>query len=261
MKYQRRLASIALLAVLSGTAALGVACTDDSAKEERAALEQAVAAEQARARALESELASTSKTVTALQQEAQSHQVAMQEEAKESANLSPVLLLKREQALPTPRPAATPAPPGYVAPPPRTAPAEYKQPVDFVFYVENLTGSAVTDFGTQWSEGCIQNAIYPRESKLVWRVEIVDVKTGLRVMPEDGSLSVRLPHGEEKAFRFSQRGGGRTEGAPWQWASAWVVPADYPLGTLNYELVLTMKDGRTASWRMPYSGSPLTIVE
>jgi hypothetical protein len=258
MKYQRRLASIALVVVLSGGALLAAACTDDSAAQERAALEQQAAAEQARATALEAELAKTSRDVTQLRQEMETHAVAM---AEESEKVSPVLVLNRAQPVPTPRPAPTPAPAGYVPPPPRTAPAEYSQPVEFVFYVENLTATAVTEYGTQWSAGCVQNAIYPRESKIVWRVEVVDVTTGLRVMPEQGTITLVLPHGEEKAFRFSQRGGGRTEGAPWMWASAWVIPDDYPVGTLDYQLVLKMNDGRTASWNMPYTGSPLSIVE
>ena len=39
--------------------------------------------------------------------------------------------------------------------------------------------------------------------------------------------------------------------APWMWAAGWDIPPDYPLGALDYSIVVTTKDGRTDTWKIP----------
>jgi hypothetical protein len=155
-----------------------------------------------------------------------------------------------------------PPPPGATTPPRPEPGPEYGEPVgDFAFYVETLTASGVSEYGYQYEEGCALSNLFSRGSKMVWRVEVIDLSTGLRVMPDDAELTVRLPHGEELSMRFSQRGGGRVEGAPFMWATSWNIPPDYPVGTLDFEVVVPHSDGRTASWRMPYSGTAIKVID
>jgi hypothetical protein len=149
------------------------------------------------------------------------------------------------QLLPTPapRPPATPVPPGYVAPPAPVPPPELvNEVVPFTFYVEHLTGHQVTTVAQ--FPGCVPNSQFRRGTHLVWRFEVFDTSTGKRVTGLDtATIKVVLPNGEEKLARYSKRGGT----GPWMWAAAWDIPFDYPLGTFDYQIVVT-KGGRTGTF-------------
>jgi hypothetical protein len=237
-------------AILVMGALVLAACGDGTATdEERAALEAELAAERERATLLESEVQ------TALGQAADL-QGQLEELATDDEDFTVIQAVRGNVEPPPPRPPADPD-----APRPEPGP-EYSEPIgDFAFYVEVLTASGVSDFDYQYEEGCVLNNNFKRGSKMVWRVEVIDMATGLRVMDEDGAVTVSLPHGEDADLRFSQRGGGRVEGAPWMWGGAWNIPPDYPVGTLDFEVVVTHSDGRTASWRLPYEGTQVQIVE
>ncbi|MBI3953718.1 MAG: hypothetical protein HY330_04320, partial [Chloroflexi bacterium] len=72
-----------------------------------------------------------------------------------------------------------------------------------------------------------------------------DTSTGKRVtgLDKDAVVKVVLPHGEEKIAGYSKRGGT----GPWMWVAAWEVPKTYPLGTFDYQIVVT-KGGRTGTF-------------
>jgi hypothetical protein len=256
---------IAVLALLS-------ACTAQSeiesvrqqlvAQEQKAtALEQQIAAREAELvelRETQATAGDVSEQVVALEQEV----AELQTQLGELAGMTVIL---GAQALPTPepRPAPTPLPEGAEPPPAPEPPAEYYEPVgDFAFYVETLTASGVTPDGYGYTAGCALNNTFMRGTKIVWRAEIIDLSTGMRLMPADDLVAkIVLPHGEERSMRFSQRGGGRVPDAPWMWAAAWEIPLDYPVGTLDFSLVVTTPDERTGIFRMPYSGVQVEIID
>jgi hypothetical protein len=93
--------------------------------------------------------------------------------------------------------------------------------------------------------GCVPNSQFKRGAHLVWRFEVFDTSTAKRVTSVDQpTIKVVLPHGEAITARFARRGGT----GPWTWVAAWDIPFDYPLGALDYQIVVNAKDGRTGTF-------------
>jgi hypothetical protein len=248
MRYRGKTLRLALVAMIAVGGVVAAACGGGDG-DERAALQQEVSAERERAAALEQQLSDA---------KAQEAKLAKELEVHEGRA---VLLYAEQREPPTPAPATTPVP-GATPAPPRTPPATYREPVaPFAFRVETLASGGTTAEGWAHEPGCTLSSIFKRGARLVWRIEVIDLSTGKRLLPEDGKVVVKLPHGEDRNASFSQRGGGRTEGAPWMWAANWNIPTEYPVGTLDYEVVVTHNDGRTGSYRVEYTGVQVQIVD
>lgn len=155
---------------------------------------------------------------------------------------------------------AVPPPPS--GPPPRsphTTPASYYQPVgSFFFYVETLTSLNPSRYGVVATVPCVQSGVFKRGMRLVFRYEILDISTGKRVTDKDGALTkVRLQHGEEMTARWAIRGSAAAlPDSAWMWDASWDIPLDYPVGSFDYTISVTMKDGRTATFTPPIQKTP-----
>jgi hypothetical protein len=70
------------------------------------------------------------------------------------------------------------------------------------------------------------------------------------------AISVSLTDGSTMAMKYGVHGG-----SDMFWTAAWLVPKDYPPGTLNYSIVATSKDLRTGQFQ-PFNVMPslLTIT-
>jgi hypothetical protein len=241
---------VVLMMGLVGLAvALIAACGGGVSQEDYDAVQQQLATKEQEAATAKQQLAAAqagSAQATALQQ-----QIAAKD--KEIADLNTSLAAAQERnpliwtkLLPTPAPraTATPAPPGYVAPTAVPPPAELvNEVVPFTFYVETLTGHQVTTVAGY--PLCVPNSQFRQGEHLVWRFEVFDTSTGKRLtgLDTDVTIKVVLPNGEEKISRYSKRGGT----GPWMWSSAFTIPLDYPLGTFDYQIVVT-KGGRTGTF-------------
>lgn len=150
---------------------------------------------------------------------------------------------------------APPPPPS--CPPPRsphTTPASYYERVGpFFFYVETLTSLNPSRFGVLSTVPCVQSGVFKRGMRLVFRYEILDVSTGKRVTDKDGATTkVRLQHGEELTARWAIRGSAAAlPDSAWMWDVAWDIPPDYPVGSLDYTITVSTKDGRTGTFIPP----------
>ena len=149
---------------------------------------------------------------------------------------------------PPPAPVATPAQK-------LTTPASYYEPVGpFFFYVETLTANTIPNkYGFAPTVACIQSGVFKRGMKMVVRFEILDTKTGKRVTDKDGAtIKLVLPHGEEVPGRWTIRGSvAALPDSAWMWDTSWDIPPDYPVGSLDYRIVVTTKDGRTGTFSPP----------
>jgi hypothetical protein len=127
----------------------------------------------------------------------------------------------------------------------------YSEPYKgFFIYVETLATERVSNYGVAATVNCLNTNTFKRGQRIVYRFEALDPTTGKRVTDADAaSVKVRLPHGEELTARWSQRGGGRVPDAPWMWNTTWDIPLDYPVGALDYQITVTLKDGRTSTWK------------
>jgi hypothetical protein len=158
----------------------------------------------------------------------------------------------KKAAAPTP----TPLPPGAVAPTaaPRETPppSTYQKAGDFYVYVETLATTTTSKYEVASSIACTPSGAFARGQRIVFRYDIVDLSTGIRLNDKDGSVvKVVLPNGDESTGRFGQRGGGSVPGAPFMFSSNWDIPLDYALGGIDYKIVITAKDGRTMTWKPP----------
>src|SRR5215467_12583607 len=135
-----------------------------------------------------------------------------------------------------------------------TTPASYYEPVGpFFFYVETLTGNGPSKYGVAPTVACIQSGVFKRGMRLVVRFEVLDTSTGKRVTDKDGAnIKMILPHGEEVIARWTIRGSAAAlPDSAWMWDTTWDIPSDYPVGTLDYKIMVTTKDGRTATFTPP----------
>jgi hypothetical protein len=150
---------------------------------------------------------------------------------------------------------APPAAPVSGAPRPQfTTPPSYYEPVGpFFFYVETLTSTGPSNYGFTPTVPCTQTGVFKRGMRMVVRFEVLDTSTGKRVTDKDGAtLKLRLPHGGEVPARWAIRGGAAAmPDSHWMWDTSWDIPPDYPLGSFDYSILVTAKDGRTATFTPP----------
>jgi hypothetical protein len=93
---------------------------------------------------------------------------------------------------------------------------------------------------------CVQQSRFARNSEIVWRARVLD---GAGAQLGDGdleSVEVRLADGQTFDMRYGPHP--RDNATDEFWTAAFDVPADYPTGTLNYEIVATATDGTTATF-------------
>jgi hypothetical protein len=174
---------------------------------------------------------------------------------KQSSREAGVTLLLGAQKAPPPPPPS----PGAAPPPKRTTPPSYYEPVGpFFFYVETLTSTGPSKYGFTPTIPCIQSGVFKRGMRLVFRFEVLDTSTGKRVTDKDGAtVKVRLPHGEEVTARWAIRGSvAALPDSAWMWDAFWDIPPDYPVGSLDYSIVVSGKDGRTATFIPPIQKTP-----
>lgn len=165
---------------------------------------------------------------------------------QQSADATPAMVLGVRREAPPPPP--TPTPPKY------TTPDSYYQPVGpFFFYVETLTSTGPSKYGFTPTQPCIQTGVFKRGMRMVVRFEVLDTATGKRVTDKDGAtIKLLLPHGEEVPGRWTIRGSvAAMPDSAWMWDTTWDIPPDYPIGSLDYRILVATKDGRTATFTPP----------
>src|SRR5262245_3477068 len=166
-----------------------------------------------------------------------------------AAGADAMLVLGVKKGPPPPPPSGGPP-----KPPPHPTPAFYYEPVGpFFFYVETLTSTGPSRYGLTATQACIQSGVFKRGMRIVFRFEVLDTSTGKRVTDRDGAtLKVVLPHGEEVSARWAIRGSAAAmPDSAWMWDSSWDIPPDYPLGSLDYRITVTTKDGRMTTFTPP----------
>ena len=167
---------------------------------------------------------------------------------------TPLITVRPGPAVPErggPPPAAGPMP---------ELPAMYSQPVGPFTMIVDVIATGPSSYGLFTSPGCILDGVFKRGMKLVWRFEVYDMATGVRVNDREGAqVMMNLPDGTSIPARFDQRGGGPSGGpppdAPWTWVATWNIPTDYPLGPVDYSVTVTTPDGRTGTIQPSSMGS------
>ena len=76
--------------------------------------------------------------------------------------------------------------------------------------------------------------------------------TGKRVTPQDQAIvKVKLGSGEEIRSASAVAAAPVARPTPLQWVTAWHIPTDYPLGSVDYSVLLTAQNGETTTLKPP----------
>jgi hypothetical protein len=107
---------------------------------------------------------------------------------------------------------------------------------------------------------CVLANQFKRKEAVAWRIRVLD-QTGQQMDDKTlKSVVVELSDGQKLNAKF---GGHPPRGTPTDffWSLHWVIPADYPTGSLVYKVAATDLDGRTQIWE-PFKRAPtqLTVI-
>jgi hypothetical protein len=111
-------------------------------------------------------------------------------------------------------------------------------------------------------KSCVQASRIPLGGQVVWRVRVVDPKTGAFMDDKAlASVTAVLPDGQTFAMKY----GAHPKDPPGEsfWTTSFKVPASYPTGLLDYKVLATDKEGRSGEFRqiMSVPSAVLTIVD
>jgi len=107
---------------------------------------------------------------------------------------------------------------------------------------------------------CVLANQFKRKEAVAWRIRVLE-QSGA---PADDkvlkSVVVELSDGQKLPAKFGPH---PARGTPtdYFWSLHWVIPAEFPTGSLGYKVVATYMDGTTQTWE-PFKRAPtqLTIV-
>ena len=137
------------------------------------------------------------------------------------------------------------------------APADAQNTTRLLFFEGDMVRHALEG---QAGPFCVLANQFKRKEAVAWRIRILD-QTGAQADDKMlKSVIVELSDGQKLPAKF---GGHPPRGTPTDffWSLHWVIPADYPTGSLVYKVATTDVDGRTQSWE-PFKRQPtqLTVV-
>jgi len=107
---------------------------------------------------------------------------------------------------------------------------------------------------------CVLANQFKRKEAVAWRIRVLD-STGQQMDDKElKSVIVELSDGQKLTTKFGPHPP-RGPATDHFWSVQWVVPADYPTGSLVYKVVATDTQGRSQTWE-PFKRAPtqLTVI-
>ncbi len=107
---------------------------------------------------------------------------------------------------------------------------------------------------------CVQRSRFNLGEHIVWRIRVYDPQLAT-AMDNIALDSVQVLFDDGQLFEAVYAGHGAEGAKDFFWATSWVIPEDYPTGSLGHRIVAKAQDGRTGEF-VPFniSYSLLTIV-
>jgi hypothetical protein len=100
------------------------------------------------------------------------------------------------------------------------------------------------------ARSCVLSSRFPRNSQMVWRMKVVDPATGEMMTDETlEKVEVTLSDGQVFEMEYGPHPPAPNPPRDSYWTVPWLVPEDYPTGTLGYTVTATAKDGRTGEFK------------
>ena len=125
-----------------------------------------------------------------------------------------------------------------------------------------VTAQTVTAPGSSLGAGVVSNR-FSRGSKVVFRVFAGDVTTGRVLTGADVKyLYVQIPGQPNLKLTYGGPFKATDPVARLPWTGTWTIPADYPLGTVVFKVLLkTNSHGYGSFVQMPVVSAMLTVTE
>jgi hypothetical protein len=132
---------------------------------------------------------------------------------------------------------------------------------DLTVQADTVTGPLNIPSDQSAGRVCVAQSRFARNSEVVWRVRVIDPLTGTQL--DDTAiqtLQVKLADGQVLDMRYGDHP--RDNPTDRFWTTSFDIPADYPTGTLGYEVVAVDTAGRTGNY-IPFNVAPslLTITD
>lgn len=116
--------------------------------------------------------------------------------------------------------------------------------LDYTFNLQTLFGHGSKVKPTLY---CADSSVFRRGYQIVFRMYVTNAKTGKVMTGKDLSKVVlRIAGQADQTMTFRPQGGKPDATSPWLWSKAWLVPADYPLGTFKFDIAAQVK--KTRKW-------------
>lgn len=107
--------------------------------------------------------------------------------------------------------------------------------------------------------GCVLANQFKPGQVVVFRVAVQDASGTALTDADLASLTANLPDGQSFDMHYGTHPPGDDTDA--YWTVAWLIPDDYPTGTLGYSVTATDKDGNAHEWApFDIASSKLTII-
>jgi hypothetical protein len=111
-----------------------------------------------------------------------------------------------------------------------------------LFFEGDIVRHAVED---QAGPFCVLNNQFKRKEGVAWRIRVLEPSGAVADNKVLKSLVVRLGNGQELPAHYGPHGKPATD---YVWSLHWIIPADFPTGSLGYKVIATMMDGSTVTW-------------
>lgn len=104
---------------------------------------------------------------------------------------------------------------------------------------------------------------YPRGSTVTFRAFAGQSKTGTILTGTDTKyFYVKLPNQPNIKLAYTKPAAKKGLPAPWPWAATWTIPADYPLGLVQFSVRLQTKAAQYGNFvQIPVATSQLTVTQ
>lgn len=102
---------------------------------------------------------------------------------------------------------------------------------------------------------CVQTGVFKQGELIVWRVNVLETATGRQIGNEGKSIAelnerglkvtVYLENGQALVAKYDKHppNAKATDPVKFFWTTSWLIPTDYPTGTLRWWVIVTDKAG------------------
>jgi hypothetical protein len=144
----------------------------------------------------------------------------------------------------------------------RINPASAQDAVPLIVFGDTVQGGKNVPEDQAADKTCVLTSRYPRNSEVVFRVRVIDPTTG-QAMDDTTLEKVETILGDGTVAEMDY--GGHPPPArdrDFYWTVPWLIPKDYPTGSVAYTVIATAIDGRTGEYK-PFDipSSSLTVTD